>query len=58
MPDTHVTVHTPAEQSCPEAHARPHAPQFAVSLVRSRHTPEQFVVPDTQLTVHTPAEQT
>ena len=58
MPDTHVTVHTPAEQTWPLAQTRPHAPQFAVSLVRSRHTPEQLVVPDTQLTVQTPAEHT
>ncbi len=58
VPDTQVTVHTPAEQTWPDEHARPQAPQFAVSLVRSRHTPEQFVVPDTQLTVQTPAEHT
>ena len=36
----------------------PHAPQLLLSLVRSRHTPEQLVRPVRHETVHTPAEQT
>ena len=45
MPDTQLTVHTPAEHTWPDAQPRPHAPQLLVSVCRSRHTPEQFVVP-------------
>jgi hypothetical protein len=48
----------PAEQSCPLAHARPQAPQFARSVSRSRQTPVQLVRPAPQETWQVPAEHT
>ena len=39
-------------------HARPQAPQLALSFWRSRHTPEQLVVPVAQVVEHTLAEHT
>ena len=49
---------TPAAHACPAEHARPQAPQLALSLWRSRHTPEQLVVPVAQVVEHTLAEHT
>jgi hypothetical protein len=48
-PVAHVTTHVLPEHTVPAAHARPHAPQFALSVVRSRHVPEQFVRPAPQV---------
>ena len=48
----------PAAQAWPAEHARPQAPQLALSLVRSRHTPEQLVVPAAHDTLHAPAAHT
>ncbi len=53
-----VTTQRPAVQTWPPGQAVPQAPQLLLSVVRSRHTPEQFVVPDTQLTAHDPPEHT
>jgi hypothetical protein len=36
----------------------PHPPQFSRSVVRSRHTPAQFVSPLPQLTTHIELEHT
>ena len=58
MPATHETVHVPPEHTWPDAHARPQVPQLLLSVVRSRHTPEQLVVPATHDTVQAPREQT
>ena len=44
-PVPHEAVHAPPEHTCPAAQARPHAPQFARSVARSRHAPEQSVWP-------------
>jgi hypothetical protein len=51
-------VHVPAVQISPEAHARPHMPQFKRSPARSRQTPVQFIRPAPHETVHIPREQT
>ena len=48
----------PAAQAWPVVQARPQAPQLLLSLVRSRHTPEQLVVPVAHVTLHVPAEHT
>ena len=58
VPDTQLTVHTPAEHTWPDAHARPHMPQLLLSVVRSRHAPEQFVVPARHDTAHDEPEHT
>ena len=42
----------------PEEHAVPHAPQWLLSLCRSRHTPEQSVSGEPHDTAHVPAEHT
>jgi hypothetical protein len=47
-----------AAQACPAEHTRPQAPQLALSVVRSRHTPEQLVVPEAHDTLHVPAAHT
>ena len=57
-PVGHEVTHTLAVQTWPEAHARPHAPQLARSVWRSRHVPEQLVCPAAQLTTHALAEHT
>jgi hypothetical protein len=49
VPLVQLTLHVPPEQRLPGMHALPHAPQFALSLERSRHTPEHVVVPPPQL---------
>ena len=41
-----------------DTHTRPQMPQLARSVVRSRHTPEQFVRPAWQLNTHALALQT
>jgi hypothetical protein len=56
-PPPHVVVHVPPLQTCPEAQPVPHAPQFELSVWRSRQMPEQLVRPAPQLTWHVPAEQ-
>jgi hypothetical protein len=49
---------TPLSHASPELQARPHIPQFARSLVRSRHEPEQLVWPTAQLSWHVRLVQT
>jgi hypothetical protein len=44
-------------QTWPAAQAVPHAPQFALSVVRSRHTPLQFVSPAPHETTQDPPVQ-
>ena len=58
VPDTQETVHVPAEHTWPDGHERPQAPQWLLSVLKSRHTPEQLVVPDTHDTLHAPPEHT
>ena len=41
----HVVVQVPALQTCPAAHALPHAPQLATSTLVSLHVPLQLVRP-------------
>ena len=48
----------PAEQTSPEAHAVPHVPQLAGSLVTSTQAVPHFVVPPVHWSAHAPAEQT
>jgi hypothetical protein len=48
-PVPQVTVQTLAVQTVPPGQARAHAPQFALSVVRSRQVPEQFVRPAPQV---------
>ena len=48
-------AHTPEAHTCPEAHARPHAPQFDVSVCVLTQLPLHRVVPVAQVLVHTPA---
>ena len=48
----------PPEQICPAAQARPHMPQWPLSVARSRQVPEQLVVPAPQETTQAPMEQT
>ena len=57
-PDAHDVTHAPPEHTCPAAQARPHAPQWALSLWVSRHDPEHSVSPAVQLTTQLPAVQT
>ena len=58
VPETQLTVHTPAEHTWPDAHPRPHAPQLLLSVVRSRQTPVQLVVPERHDTAQALPEQT
>jgi len=51
-----VFTHAPAEQTSPVAHALPHAPQFAPSVVVSTQSVPQRVLPGAQ--PHLPAMQT
>ena len=57
-PVRHDTVHVPREQTVPEGHTLPHAPQLATSVASSRQTPEQLVVPAPHDTVHALPEHT
>jgi len=54
---THAPILHPATPLGKE-HALPQAPQWAGSLARSRHTPEQAVVPPAQVEVQAPEEHT
>jgi hypothetical protein len=51
----HVGTHALASHTRPSSHAAPHAPQLSLSLVRSRHVPEQSVNPPGQAAVHAPS---
>jgi hypothetical protein len=51
-PPPQLTVHAPPLQTSPARHPRPHIPQFARSVFRSRHVPLQLLKPLVQLTVH------
>ena len=65
VPDTQVTVHTPAEHTWPDAQTTPHAPQFEALVRRSTSHPSPAAplqsaklvlhamlhTPDAQLTV-------
>ena len=53
-----VVTHMPPRQVSLAPHARPQAPQLALSVVSTRQTPEQLVVPAAQDTAHTPEEHT
>jgi hypothetical protein len=48
----------PAEQICEAPQAMPHAPQLSRSVVRSRHTPEQFISLTAHETTHIEPEHT
>ena len=57
-PVRHETVHVPREQTVPEGHTLPQAPQLLTSVASSRQTPVQLVVPAPHETVQTLREQT
>lgn len=57
-----VVVHTPLEQVCPAAHARPHEPQFAVDARSDASqpfaaTPSQSPKPGEQTSAQPPPTQ-
>jgi hypothetical protein len=49
-----MSEHVPLMHDWPDAHARPHMPQLALSVWSDRHVPEQFDCPDGHVVVHTP----
>ena len=53
-PAVQLTWHIPPEHTWPAEHARPHIPQCALSVARSRHVPEHAVCPDGHDTTHEP----
>jgi hypothetical protein len=57
-PAPHETAHVPALHTCPAGHALPQAPQFALSVARSRQVPPQLVSDVPQNTSQRPSVQT
>jgi hypothetical protein len=57
-PAAQVVAHCPDEQTSPEAHALPQAPQFWGSLASVTQTPPHIVCPDAQVVAHCPDEHT
>jgi hypothetical protein len=51
-------VQCPPEHGAAAGHAVPHAPQFALSLIRFTQLPLQLVVPPVQVSAHAPAMHT
>ncbi len=52
-----VVAQRPRLQTCPLGHARPQAPQLAVSVCRLRHAPAHMASTPGQLKTHAPATQ-
>jgi hypothetical protein len=57
-PAPHDTAHVPAEHTCPAGHARPHAPQLALSVWVSRQVLAQLERPAPHDTAQAPIEHT
>ncbi len=54
----HETAHAPPAHVSPAAHATPHAPQFAASVIVLTHDDPQPVCPTGHESSQAPAEQT